>query len=135
MMDLTLKIYFFVRFNYNFIVKNGYNKRPVSEYNRDFAKLISKKILQYKITGEFVREWDSIIEAKETFSGLHSEANIEFQVNLANPIKQDTIPMVFINSDFALQIGHSNGENGIFITVPYVVDEGDVVTVIYKYSA
>jgi hypothetical protein len=52
----------------NFIVKNGYNKRPVSEYNRDFAKLISKKILQYKITGEFVREWDSIIEAKETLN-------------------------------------------------------------------
>jgi hypothetical protein len=78
---------------------------------------------------------DVFIEAKETFSGLHSEANIEFQVNLANPIKQDTIPMVFINSDFALQTGHSNGENGVFITVPYVVDEGDVVTVIYKYSA
>jgi len=67
-MDKILMANKFISEGNDFIVKNGYNKRPVSEYNRFFAKLISKKILQYKITGEFVKEWDSIIEGKETLN-------------------------------------------------------------------
>jgi group I intron endonuclease len=55
----------FIDNNDNFFVNNSYNKRPVSEYNRSLAKLISKKILQYKITGEFIREWDSSSEASD----------------------------------------------------------------------
>lgn len=74
-------------------------------------------------------------EAKETFEGMNAEANMEFQVNVANPIMQDTIPMVFVNSDFVPLTGYTSGENTVFITLPYLLEADDVITVFYKYSA
>ncbi len=74
-------------------------------------------------------------EAKETFTGINAEADIEFQINMGNPIMQDTIPMVFVNSDFAMSTGHASGENTVYITLPYLLEPDDVITVFYKYSA
>ncbi len=78
---------------------------------------------------------DNFIEVKEVFEGLNQEADIEFQVNLANPVKQDSIPLVFVNSDFVLLSGFVTGENTIYITLPYLVEPDDKITVIYKHSA
>lgn len=74
-------------------------------------------------------------EAKETFDGLNAEPDMEFQINVANPIMQDTIPMVFVNSDFAMLTGHVSGENTVYITLPYMLEADDIITVFYKYSA
>jgi len=41
------------------------NKGP----NENFRKSKFKSILQYDLEGNFIKEWDSIIEAKEKFKG------------------------------------------------------------------
>lgn len=74
-------------------------------------------------------------ESKEVFTGLNAEADMEFQINVGNPIMQDTIPMVFVNSDFAMSTGHASGENTVYITLPYMLEADDIITVFYKYSA
>jgi hypothetical protein len=74
-------------------------------------------------------------ESKEVFTGLNAEADMEFQINVGNPIMQDTIPMVFVNSDFAMSTGHASGENTVYITLPYLLEADDIITVFYKYSA
>lgn len=82
-----------------------------------------------------INKSDLFVEAREVFTGINGEADMEFQISLEHPIKQDSVPIVFINSDFIILTRFDANDNIIYLTVPYIVDADDVITVIYKYSA
>jgi hypothetical protein len=94
----------------------------------------SMSVAQDAVNGLITKE-NLFIETQETFTGLLAEANIEFLFEVAHVIKQNTIPMVFVNADFAARVRFTANENIIYLTVPYLIDAEDVITVIYKYNA
>lgn len=82
-----------------------------------------------------INKSDLFIESRAVFTGIIAEANMEFQLSLEFPVKQDSVPIVFINSDFVILTRFDANDNQIYLTVPYLVEGDDVITVIYKYAA